>query len=499
MTPSTARPFAEDWNAGNFSVCLWIGLGAGALTAMFALFPTYAVILLWGTIWSVACLIDCRLSLAVLVLTIASPFFLYLDRVRSTLVVEALIAGACLIVVSGSCHIRNSVANPLAVSAFLFCSYVVANGVWAIHSGNDPWFAANELIPVVEMYVCYWLALRFRISPTAVRNLLGLTLAAVAARGAWQLLLFATGNAGSLVPPVFERAELADTVIDGASYTKLIDPIQGLGFVMALVFVLVLPASRLRRLAIVTVAVTGAVQVLSLERAEWIATLLSFAAVMYVLKSRATRAFFRTAAVLVPCAALALLVSITLKKDSLSLGEILRTRTVDFTEQQLFDPRNTLQAVRLLEFGTALDAFASSPLAGQGMGRDLRTEVFDGYSVILVPIHNYYLNLLANAGLIGVGLLGYLALRVARVLRTRYRSARSAFDRSLILGSFAALLWYAIFMAFHPVYSAFHLPAFLGCYLGLSVTCGGDRIPFPFLRSEMRCNEFHGPFHGQRQ
>jgi len=105
------------------------------------------------------------------------------------------------------------------------------NFVWAIRSGNDASFATNELIPVAEMYACYWLALRIRMSDKARRRLLYVTLALVSMRGAWQLVLFASGNAGSLVPPVFERAELADTVINGAVYTKLFDPLQGLGLV----------------------------------------------------------------------------------------------------------------------------------------------------------------------------------------------------------------------------------------------------------------------------
>lgn len=436
--------------------------------------PIYTCVALFGICWIIICFLWPNIGTLVIALTISSPFFLYLDRVRSTELTVALIGAAFLLSLLGGQDAHPHASTKIEAAASLFVAYMVLNCVWSIWRGNNLDYAFNELIPVAEMYVAYRLAVRTRFSHKSVRQFVCLIFVFVAARGAWQIFLFLIGKAGTVVPPVFgDNADWANINISGFEFTRLFDPIQGLYLAPAFSFVLVLLSGRLRRVSALMLLVGSLVLALGLERGEWIASIICVFVVICLVRKRAADVFRRVTIGLAAIAAVGALMSMFLRNLPMSLGTILLDRLVGYTEQQVLDPRNSLQAVRFLEYVTTKNALASSALFGHGLGSGLGTVVSDGISLQFIPIHNYFLNLLANAGLVGAGLLLYLTVRLAKTLFERLKHARYTFDLGLVLSSIVAVLWYAVFSAFHPVYSSYHLPALLGIYVGITISYTG--------------------------
>lgn len=461
-------------------ISVWIAAEIVILVFGILFSPAYVLAAFVGICWVIGCFSYPIIRPLAIALVVASPFFLYLDRVQSIVVVGVLIGGAFLVALLSGASIQLRSRTAIDSAALAFTAYMALNCAWGIYRGNNSIFAVNDLLPVVEMYACYWLAVRTRFSQKSAQRLVYLLLALVAARGAWQILLFLTGKAGTIVPPVFDNPDSTGINILGSWFVRLFDPIQALFVAPAVVFFLVLPPEKLRRLSVITLTVGVVALVLSFERAEWIATIVCVAGIVYFARKRTGNTLRRVALAFGAVSVALLLISRFFEDLSLSLDTILSSRLIDYTQQQVFDPRNSLQMVRLLEYGTAKTALLSSPLFGHGLGRGLGTVVSNGFSLDFVPIHNYFLNLLATAGLVGAVLLLYLAVQVAKTLLARYRSASDPFDRGFILSSMAGMVWYAIFISFHPVYSAYHIPALLGIYVGAAVSfTGGIEAEFP--------------------
>ena len=70
---------------------------------------------------------------------------------------------------------------------------------------------------------------------------------------------------------------------------------------------------------------------------------------------------------------------------------------------------------RSAEWSSALHQWASAPLSGVGPDRELVFRASDGTSAHFA--HNEYLQVGADAGIVGVGLLGLVALSLVRALR----------------------------------------------------------------------------------
>lgn len=357
---------------------------------------------------------------------------------------------------------------------------MAANCVWSASRGV-PWNAAlNELVPISEMYGCFWIASRTRWSGQSAQRLLCFILVLVAIRGLWQLGYFALGKADLLIPPVSGAGHWAAEDISGYAFTRLFDPVTGIHAAIAFALYWNVAQGWLRRLAVLVMGVGVTVLILGLTRAEWIGTVICIILVVAGGKKPAhgMRHVLTALGVLV-ISGIAL--SLFFQKTTLDLGDVLATRAFTYTQQQLFDPRDSRQDLRLLEIATATDAFRTAPLFGHGLGSDLGTLVSDSTSVQFASIHNYYLNLLANAGLAGLLLFVLLAARVGIGLRWLARSAQNSMQRCYLAAATVGLIWYGVLVCFHPIFSAYHIPSLLGFYMGVAVSL----IPMPGSASNL--------------
>jgi hypothetical protein len=439
--------------------------------------PWYCVGILAAPVWIGTSFIDPFLAFCGAILLVVSPFFLYLNRIRSATVMLLLLAGTIAVgFLKGEARMQPVVRTRIDRAAFVFAAYMAVNCLLGILNGNDGSSGLNELAPVVELYVCFWLAVRMSFSEKTIRTILTLTLVAVGTRAAWQLLLFVAGRAGSIIPPVYDTSEQAEFVADvGFRIVRLLDPVSCLHVAAAFALLVSSGVGESRRLVITTFVLTGAVLILSLERAEWLATIVCVLVILYLCKQNRVATVLRLGLSLAVIIVTFVALSWFFQKLSLDLDEVFLDRMIGYTQEQLLDPQNSLQELRLLEYSTIGRAFSTAPVFGHGLGANLGTDVFDGSSQRFVPIHNYFLNLLANAGLVGIGLFAYLAFAAGTTLVRLYLSAESSFKRGLTLYSIVALLWYAVFVSFHPIYSAYHIPALLGFYVGVALSLAGRR------------------------
>lgn len=392
--------------------------------------------------------------LLILTLLVVSPVFLHLTRLTSCIAVGILLSLAF------SLRTPRVVKPKLEKYALIFLLFMVANAAIATLQGNRWSEALNELIPVLEVFLCFVLASRIRFDQKTALMWLRWILWFVLARAAWQLLLIFLGS--PIIPPIYGQADRykAYVLVSGFSYVRPIDPVVGL--FVAIAFILYFYGIH-RRLSIAVMAIAGTVSLLGLTRSEWIASVACFMMALIISRRHILLQRVVLAVLTVGVGICSLILAVP------SFGLFVENRLVNYTAQQIADPANELQALRILEFSTAKDKFEQAPLFGQGLGSDFGTVVSNGEGLQFVQFHNYYLNLLAEAGLVGLIIMLVVAYRACRLGIRMYRVCRFDLQRGVVLCALGSLLWWGIFVAFQPIYSSYHVTVIVGIFFGMAL------------------------------
>ncbi len=388
-----------------------------------------------------------------LVLFVVSPLPLHLTRLAAAALVYVLL-GAAWLLRQGE-RAKTKVERP----ALLLLMFLVVSGSVAAFSGNQWREVLSEIIPPSEVFLCFILVSRIQFDGARANKWLRWILGAALVRAAWQLVLTAAGS--YIIPPIYgvEGQFTEPVTIGNLTYVRLIDPVCGL--FVALAFILYLRGIE-RRLSFAVMAFCGATSLLGLTRSEWLASLAVVSMALWFSRG----VMLRRAAVVAGAVALSAYLLVVASPD---FSGFIKERLVDYTAQQIEDPRDELSALRILEVYTAAEKFEQAPLLGHGLGSGFGTEVSDGRGPLFVVIHNYYLNFLANGGLVGVCLLGWVAYRAAKLGFALYGRARSEIARAISLCALGSLLWWSVFVAFEPIYSSYHVTLLVGSFYGMAV------------------------------
>jgi hypothetical protein len=392
--------------------------------------------------------------LLITILLIVSPPFLYIDRVASTIVVFALLA---LMWVIKALNRRQEAQTGLQAVALAFIVFAGVNAVMSLVKGNRALNVLNDVVPGLEIYIAFRLGATVEFSRTLLRRRIPLILQMILARGIWHLVLIFTGQ--ELTPPVTRADDphIPWVTLSGLTYVRPIDPLMGLAASVA--FVLYLCGVH-RRLSLAVMGVSSVVCLLGMTRAEWAATAVCMCVGVCFMRQNRTRKL-----VIAGAAATATLYILTLFIPD--LGDVTKARLIQQTIEQVQAPDNDLARVRFLEYQTAFDKFTDAPLLGNGLGSNFRTSVFDGYKFQFEVIHNFYLNLLANEGALGIVLFCAVVFVAVRISVAIARSARSRIERALGMSAMTALLWWGILLSMHPIYSAYHVTVVIGSLYGV--------------------------------
>ena len=390
--------------------------------------------------------------LLILVLFVVSPVALHVTRLASILVVAVLLSAAYLVRTTRLVRFR------IESIALAFLVLMTLNAAIAVLSGNGWVGALNELIPVLEVFLCFVLVSRVRFDELTAAKWLRWILWFVLARAAWQLLLVSTGS--PVIPPIYGQDDRfkAEVITSNFAYVRPIDPIAGLFVAMALILYVF---GIHRRLSLWIVAVAGAVSLLGLTRSEWIAS----TGCLVMLLAFTRRKMLRQAIFALLTLALAVYVLTVAVPE---FGEFVQTRLFEYTAQQIDAPTDELQALRFLEFDTAAEKFRQAPVLGHGLGSGFGTVVFNGSDLQFVQFHNYYLNLLANAGLVGLLVLVLVVYCAAKFGIEMYKASAGNLQRAIVLCAMGSLLWWGIFVAFQPIYSSYHVTILVGTFFGMA-------------------------------
>lgn len=396
--------------------------------------------------------------LLILALSVVSPVFLHLTRLSSCLVVAALLAAAYL------ARTPRQVKAKLETYSLLFLLFMTVNAIVAVIGGNHWLDALDELVPIGEVFACFVLTSRVRFDQQKILKWLRWMLWFILARASWQLILIFLGN--PIIPPIYGQVDRSqvEVAISNFVYVRPIDPIVGL--FVAIAFILYLFGVH-RKLAIAVMGVAGTVSLLGLTRSEWIGSAACFVmALVFSGRQKLVRqAFLAVLTIAVGLCALILAVP--------GFGPFVENRLIDYTVQQIENPANELQELRILEFSTAKEKFEQAPLFGQGLGSNFGTVVFNGENLEFLQFHDYYLNLLTEAGLIGFIALLLLVSRAAKLAVRMYRASYCDLQRAVVLCGLGSLLWWGIFFAFQPIYSSYHVTVIVGIFFGMALafTC----------------------------
>jgi hypothetical protein len=397
--------------------------------------------------------------LFITVLFILSPPFLYLGREMSTIIVFVLLLVTWITKVLGKKH---EISTGLQTITLIFILFSFLSAIMSLVKGNRPLDVLNDLVPALEMYVAFRLGAAVRVSGKHYHRVTAVVLQVVLARGIWHLIVIFTGQ-----KLVSLEETLPWATVSGLTYVRPIDPLMGLA--ASLAFVLYLCGIH-RKLSLAVMAVSSVVCLLGMTRAEWAATAVCMFAGMCFIRRKKARKVIIAGSV----GAIAIYVLTLFTPD---LVDATKARLIQHTIEQVNDPDNDEGRLRFLEYQTALNRFIDAPIVGNGVGSNFRTAVFNGYSVQFAVIHNFYLNLLANEGALGMLLFVSVIVIAIRMGMAVARSAMSRVEYALATCAMIAMLWWGILLFMHPIYSAYHLTVAIGALYGAMLTVRRGTYP----------------------
>ena len=391
--------------------------------------------------------------LLLLAMFVVSPVSLQMPRLVALCVVLALVMVAWLM------RDEKRIRAKIELWAILYFAFMALNAIVSTLNGNSGRDALSELVPAGEVLACFFLASRVEFDATRAARWAFVILVVALTRALWQLILIFSGI--PIIPPIYdvEHAFKAQETIGNFVYVRPIDPVVGIFVAIAFVFYV---CDVHRRLAITVMAVSGAVSLLGLTRSEWIASVVCMILTAAFVGGTAVRRWLTAAAVIA-----AAMVLLTMAVPD--FNQFLANRLFQYTQQQIEDPSNELAELRFLEIGTAVAKFSEAPILGHGLGSDFGTQVWNGSFIEFVQFHNYYLNLLANAGLAGLIALLLVAYKSFRFGTALIRAARDPVAKAISICAIATLVWWAIFVTFQPIYSTYHVTVLIGLFFGMAL------------------------------
>jgi len=392
-----------------------------------------------------------RLAVPTLISLLCSPATLYLDRNVASLIVFPIIALGCLSL------LWTIELDYLTGWSSLFAVYVFCNGLLSFALFNHQVTeVVGALTPVLECWACFQIGKKCNYSTEKAFSLWQLALWFVLMRASLQLCLFFSNHADLLHYPIYKGAgqngQYFEPLFNVAGWRvqRLIDPVCCAFVIPGLILF-----PKLRRLAKLTLLSTLGVSLLSFMRAAWIGSVgaLSYFAAKSGTLKRLIFWGILTLAVFGAASAY------------FGIGLNLYDRVFTYTETQIFNPAYSLQQLRFLEYRTAWDALSKDFLFGSGLGGRLGTWVTDALGKSeWVLIHNYWLDLFAEIGLVGL----FLFFGVLDGIRCWLRSSYQTGNTKLILAAMTLFIWYGVFVAFQPIYATYHIPALGALFLGMA-------------------------------
>jgi O-antigen ligase len=384
---------------------------------------------------------------------VVSPVSLHMPRLAALAVVLALLFIAWLI------RDEKRIEARIELWAILYFAFMVLNATVSVLNGNSGRDALSELVPAGEVLSCFLLTSRVVFDAARAAKWAFLILVAGLTRAVWQLILIFSGI--PIIPPIYdvEHAFKARETIGNFVYVRPIDPVVGIFVAIAFIFYI---CGVHRLLAITVMAVCSAVSLLGQTRSEWIASVVCMIPTAVMVGGAALRRWFTAVAVV--AAAIAVL---TMAVPD--FNQFLANRLFKYTQEQIEDPRDELAELRILEMGTAATKFSEAPILGHGLGSGFGTQVWNGSFFEFVQFHNYYLNLLANAGLAGLIALLLMAYKSFRFSTALLRAATVPVTKAISICAIATLIWWAIFVAFQPIYSTYHVTVLIGLFFGMAL------------------------------
>lgn len=459
------------WRA--YALSPWLVLiGVPFAILCFLTDPIYPVMGLVVLAYIVATFVNPIVGLFGVVAFIVSPFSYSMSRVEAGVIVASLVAISC-----ASAAVRLPLRRAsrrrltMEVIAVVYVTYMLFNCAVAIWHGHVYKYALSELMPVLEISVCYWCASRLEWNSKMVRVLLLGTLLITSVRAIWELSLFFSGRINALIAPIYDT--LGETGYHFAGQmvvVRLVDLVIPLQLPIALGVFIVSKSRAVRAIALSTLGVATAVAILGMYRSVWIGAFVSCLFVFFYLRKRMPRVY--TKAVLGGLCIFAsfLVLSHYLGKKSVDLASLV-SRRASYTVQQMHAGMGTEESLRMMEYRTAWREFVRAPVFGLGLGSDVGDVVLVEKDIYKFQVmHNCYLNYLVNSGAVGMILLILLIATGISTFNRLYRTSTSAWNSGVLIISMAGLVWFAVILFFQPIYAAYNIPALLGIFLGMSMS-----------------------------
>lgn len=403
----------------------------------------------------------------VLLGVLVSPLFLHLERFQVVLI--CLGGGALLFVLLvGS---GRSVTIPKNAVLFSALGYLLLNAFFGLaFFENSLWDTLGELFPWLEMLLFYLLALNLFERREQIDRLFKILLLLALSKGIYELYLFFSGKLFFYKLPFLEGA--SGLTILGITIPLLIDFNVAVVSVFVIAYLMYAPSVsfRWRLLLGAALAILLLTNVVGMSRAVNVAIVV---AVLYLTFS-ATR---QQRAKLVKIAGAGFLVLMALmagisignSSDRVNLFGLMAYRLFDYTKEQAFNAQDEYQQLRFVEIDSALKDVSVSPVIGRGAGHVVRTSIMHAGEIKDVNLHNYVLSFFVHYGIIGVLFGLALGVKLLTFSKKYLLVAQNSFDVFLLRGTIAAILWQGMLLIFEPVFLSYHIPAFIGASLGMTV------------------------------
>lgn len=356
--------------------------------------------------------------------------------------------------------------SPLNLSLGLFYSYVVVTALVSVICYGMEFAIVFKALRVFSYYLVYFLVTNLiRERKQIELVVVGMYVIAVFVAVAMLAQVF-VGDSVQIIPGRIEQAETIDQAYDAL---RLLPPGQTLLYVMLIttVCLITLEARNVTRLSyyLGLAGLLGAGVMLTYNRSYWVAIVLALIFLYLMISGR-----HRSRFLLVSLSAVtAMAVFITIGMNYPSSREYIVSMAERFSSLGAGDDliQSGSIADRFNENEYAMKKIAENPLFGIGLYNDYRPQIYEPEDDLTHYVHNGYLWLLVDMGIVGFLLFAWFYVGFIVRCWRNWRYIKDSRSQALVVGFMLSAIGIIPMALLNPVYFQWFSIIVLGTIAGL--------------------------------
>lgn len=359
------------------------------------------------------------------------------------------------------------VKSPLNVPLALYVLFAVFSAFVSVKLYGVDFNEVFRILRSVSYYLIYFLVANLIREKKQVLFLVKGMFAVATVVAVVMLVQAKVGDAVKLIPG---RVERSGTFDQEYAALRLLPPGQTLLYVFLIVAICVysmnLHGKLLKSGYLYLIAILGAGVILTYNRTYWVAILLSICILFFLMNNESRKRLLALAGIIVFVACTFRVIYI----DNSQLQESIDAVTMRFTSLLTGDELHESSSVkaRYVENGYALEQIAVHPVIGIGLGNEYRPKVFLPEDDFTFYVHNGFIWILLNTGIIGFSLFFWFYLGfIVRSFR-KYKFIKDDYMRHVVVGFMLSGIGIIPMTLYNPIFMQWFSIVVIAIIVGLT-------------------------------